>query len=117
MVLLIFTYQPIVDFFASSPVASDVTLAGDFLVATSILAVTACFGNFAFTYEKIGAAPYSRVLAHLTTGLLMFLVGLSLQMTYILSAYLVGEFFLFGLSLAVLYIACVLYDFWDLLRF
>lgn len=90
---------------------------GSFLVAVSILAVTACFGNFAFTYEKVEYKKFtSRLLAHLTTGILMLLIGLSLEMTSTLTQALIGNFPIFNLSLLLLYIASVLYDFWDLKR-
>lgn len=90
---------------------------GNLLVVVSILAVTACFGNFAFTYEKVETKDRSgRLLAHFTTGLLMLLIGLSLEMTAVLAGLIIGNFFIFNVSLIVLYISSVLYDFWDLKR-
>ena len=87
------------------------------LVAVSILSVTACFGNFAFTYERVKQKETaSRLLAHATTGLLMLLIGLSLEMTSAIMGLLMGKFLIFDVSLAVLYLASVLYDFWDLKR-
>ena len=101
----------------ASPVASDTSLAGDILVAVSILAVTACFGNFAFTYERVKIQKWShRLLAHCTTGALMLLIGISLEMVSILSSIIMGSFFWLNASLILLYIASILYDFWDLLR-
>ena len=101
----------------SSGIVSDKAVVGSLLAAVSILAVTACFGNFAFTYEKIKRDSFgSRLLAHTTTGLLMLLIGMSLEMTSVLASLLVGEFYIFNLSLLILYAASVLYDFWDLKR-
>lgn len=95
----------------------DKSVLGSLLVAVSILSVTACFGNFAFTYEKVEHRDdKSRYLAHATTGLLMLLIGLSLEMTSVLVMLLIGKFFIFDLSLIILYCASVLYDFWDLMR-
>lgn len=99
----------------SSGISQDKAIVGNLLVAVSILAVTACFGNFAFTYEKVNIKnPLDRLLAHATTGLLMLLIGLSLEMTSILARFLLDGFVIFDLSLAILYAASVLYDFWDL---
>ena len=95
----------------------DKSVLGSILVAVSILSVTACFGNFAFTYERVKQKEaFSRLFAHLTTGLLMLLIGLSLEMTSAIMGLLMGKFIIFDASLAVLYIASVLYDFWDLKR-
>lgn len=115
ILVLIFTYPQIQTFFSNKVL--DTSVIGNLLVAVSILAVTACFGNFAFTYEKVEHRNLiSRLLAHITTGLLMLLIGLSLEMTSVLSALLVGDFFIFNLSLLILYVTSVLYDFWDLSR-
>lgn len=95
----------------------DKSVLGSVLVAVSILSVTACFGNFAFTYERVKQKETSsRLLAHATTGLLMLLIGLSLEMTSVIVGLLIGKFLIFNASLVVLYSASVLYDFWDLNR-
>ncbi|MDD5110623.1 MAG: hypothetical protein PHI63_05440 [Patescibacteria group bacterium] len=102
---------------AHSIVRTDKVLAGNILVAVSIIAVTACFGNFAFTYEKIAVkSGAQRLLAHTTTGLLMLLIGISLMFTGILMAFIMGHFFIVDLTLTLLYATCVAYDFWDLFR-
>ncbi len=115
--LLIPSYIYSRTFLFSLPATSDKSVLGSLLVAVSILAVIACFGNFAFTYEKINLKDYGfRFLAHTITGILMLLIGLSLEMTSVLVELLVGRFFIFDLSLVVLYIASILYDFWDMNR-
>lgn len=113
----------ILSYFALKPSLTNPVLAldkgaiGSVLVAVSILAVIASFGNFAFTYEEVEHKSFeSRILAHLTTGLLMFLIGLSLEMTSLLSKLLLGSIPIFDLALIILYVASVLYDFWDLKR-
>lgn len=117
LLILVSSYPQIEDFLFNSPVASDNAVLGSLLVAVSILAVTACFGNFAFTYEKVEHSSWdARLLAHLTTGVLMLLIGLSLEMTSVLAKLLIGDFFIFNYSLVLLYLASVLYDFWDLRR-
>lgn len=96
---------------------SDKGILGSLLVAVSILSVTACFGNFSFTYEKVDTKNNTaRLLAHLTTGLLMLLIGLSLEMTSVIIRLLIGSFSIFDLCLFMLYFSSVLYDFWDLNR-
>jgi len=115
-IILIFTQLEIQSTLGSL-VTIDKSILGSLLVAVSILSVTACFGNFAFTYEKTEHRnDKSRYLSHMTTGLLMLLIGLSLEMTSVIVTLLIGNFFIFDLSLIILYSASVLYDFWDLMR-
>jgi len=115
IVILIFLFIPIQDYLISKDLNN--ADAGTILVATSIIAVIACFGNFAFTYEKINIKSAShRYLAHLTTGLLMLVIGISLLFTDILISFIIGRFFIIDVTLALLYIACVGYDSWDILR-
>ena len=115
--VLLFSYSPIQTFIHSSNLTSDNPVIGNLLVVVSIIAVTACFGNFAFTYEKIAVESASqRMLAHTTTGLLMLLIGISLIFTGILMAFIMGHFFVVDLALILLYTTCVTYDFWDLFR-
>ncbi len=115
--LLIPGYISIQTSVSASGFTSDKAILGSILSAVSILAVTACFGNFSFTYEKVEQKnSKARLLAHITTGLLMLLIGLSLEMTSVITRLLIGSFPVFDLSLLVLYISSVLYDFWDLNR-
>ena len=113
--LLIPGYLNIQTSVSASGFTSDKAILGSILVAVSILAVTACFGNFSFTYEKVEQKnSKARLLAHITTGLLMLLIGLSLEMTSVITRLLIGSFPVFDFSLLILYISSVLYDFWDL---
>jgi hypothetical protein len=115
--LLIPGYFLIKSFFVTNPVVNDRSALGIILSCVSILSVTACFGNFAFTYEKVEPKNiYSRMIAHFTTGLLMLIIGLTLEMTSVILSLLVSGFFIFDISLTLLYVASVLYDFWDLRR-
>lgn len=117
LVILFPVYFEAQKFLQNFPNSTDTGVVGSMLVAVSILAVTACFGNFAFTYEKAdNKSLMSRLMAHITTGLLMLLIGLSLEMTSILTTLLIGTFPIFNMSLIILYVASVLYDFWDLKR-
>lgn len=116
-VLLVSTYDVIKSSLVSSTAISDKSVLGSLLIAVSIIAVIACFGNFSFTYEKVKQTnTRSRLLAHATTGILMFLIGLSLEMTSVIVELLMGKFLVFDLILLILYIASVLYDFWDFKR-
>lgn len=117
LLLLFVAYPPLKQFLLNSSLYADNGASGSVLVAVSILAVTACFGNFAFTYEKIKLdSSYNRILAHFTTGLLMLLIGLSLEMTSLITGLLVENFYILNFSLIILYISSVMYDFWDLER-
>jgi len=117
LAVLFISYAPIYSEIASSSLASDKAGLGSLLVAVSLLSVAACFGNFAFTYEKVNLRKeHSQLLAHLTTGLLMLLIGLSLEMTSVVVRLLMGPFAIFDLSLLLLYVASIFYDFWDLHR-
>ncbi len=115
--ILIISYSPIYTAITNSSIVEDKPALGSLLVAISILSVTACFGNFAFTYEKVKfKSMASRIVAHITTGLLMLLIGLTLEMTSVTIGLLMGNFMIFNLSLFILYFASVFYDFWDLQR-
>lgn len=117
IILLTIVYSPIRDYLSNSDIAADKASAGDILVAISIIAVIACFGNFAFTYEKIDAErTFHRYLAHFTTGLLMLVIGTSLISTSILVSFIMGHFILVDVMLSMLYVACISYDFYDLLK-
>lgn len=116
LVILAFAYFETERFFINLPI-TDNSILGSILVAVSILAVTACFGCFAFTYEKVEHNNLGwRLLSHVTTGVLMLLIGLSLEMTSLIAKILIGDFPIFNFSLILLYLSIVLYDFWDLRR-
>ncbi len=117
IVLLLLCYLPIKKYLLSSNLVVETTGAGDVLAAVSILSVIACFGNFAFTYEKIRVSfSLERYLSHIVTGLLMLIIGISLMFTSVLVEILMGNFIIVDLSLIILYLACVGYDFWDVLK-
>ena len=115
--LLIVLYEPINTYLLNSNLVDDKASAGDILVAASIIAVIACFGAFAFTYEKTNAKKnYQRYMNHITTGLLMLIIGISLIFTTILTSFIMGSFIIFNVTAVLLYMAIVSYDFWDVLR-
>ena len=98
-------------------IGTDPAVAGNLLVAASIIAVTSCFGNFAFTYGTVSPiSPLQRMNAHFTTGILMLVIGLSLEMSLVLSRILIGPVLVLDCCWALLYLASVSYDFWDLQR-
>ncbi len=118
IVLLILLYSPIHDSLINSGLVEDKPAAGDILLAASIIAVIACFGNFEFTYEKSNMErDPERILAHAITALLMLAIGISLIFTSILASFIMGSNLLFNLTLVALYLAsCTGYDIWDVLR-
>ena len=91
---------------------------GDFLLVISILLVTVCFANFAFTYDESKMnVLQTRLLSHSATFIFMLLIVLLLE-TMVISIGIVypslfGLIFMFSV---LLYIGIVLYDAWDLLR-
>lgn len=97
----------------------DVLQSGNLFSIISMLLVVVCFANFAFTYEKSKMnSLYSRLLSHACTFILFLLLA------YLLIA-LVTSVKVFMPSLnsltiwfsVLIYVAVVLYDFWDVLRF
>lgn len=117
MILLIIIYFLTHDYLVNGDIVTDKVSMGYTLIATSVMAVIASTGNFAFTYEKINVKSTSqRYLAHFTTGLLMLVIGASLIFTGILISLILGHFILIDVMLLLLYVACIAYDFWDLLR-
>jgi len=117
IIILFLLYLPIQNYLLNNNLVGNKTSSGSILIATSIIAVIACFGNFGFTYEKVSTKnTFHRYLAHLTTGLLMLIIGISLIFTGILISMIMGRFILIDATLVMLYIACVGYDLWDVLR-
>jgi hypothetical protein len=118
ILILIGSYFPIKEMINNSTLAIDKSSVGDLLLVISIVIVTACFGNFAFSYEKLklGKEPFLQFTAHLTSGLLMLIIGLSLEITAVLTSLLFNNFWTLNIILLLLYISSVTYDFLDLHR-
>ncbi|MFH1089427.1 MAG: hypothetical protein V1716_03320 [Candidatus Uhrbacteria bacterium] len=90
----------------------------DFLLTVSILLVTVCFANFAFTYEKSKVKTFNqRLFPHATTFVFMFLLALLLGSLVMAvgAVYPTLKEVIFIFSF-LLYFGTVLYDFWDVLR-
>ncbi|HBU06629.1 MAG TPA: hypothetical protein DEB09_00935 [Candidatus Magasanikbacteria bacterium] len=90
----------------------------DFLLTISMILVTVCFANFAFTYEKSKLQTRGgALLAHCATGVFMLLTALLLESISIAFkvVYPTFYFIISGFSI-LLYIGVILYDFWDLMR-
>lgn len=88
---------------------------GSVLTAVSMISVLAAFGNFGFEYTKLDLKiPFYRYFAHIVTGILLFVIGVSLIMAWQLLAFIMGPHILMEITLLLLYIACVGYDHWDL---
>ncbi len=91
---------------------------GSFLSVISMLLVTVCFANFAFSYEHTDITKLSlRLLSHTATFIFMLLLALLLE-TLVISIRIVYPS-LFSITLIfsiLLYLGVGLYDFWDLFR-
>ncbi|KKU65469.1 MAG: hypothetical protein UX89_C0028G0005 [Parcubacteria group bacterium GW2011_GWA2_47_16] len=96
----------------------DDSSVANFLIIISILLVSVCFANFAFTYKDTATEEKAvRALSHSTTGLFLFLTAtllltmcIGVAVTYPPLGNLIYTFSF------LLYAGFVLYDFWDLLR-
>lgn len=100
-----------------SVIEEDKAAAGSLLTTISLISVIACFGCFAFTYEKVQMKKRMyRYLAHITTGLLMLAIGTTLILTSLVTKIIAGPLLIIDLLLVMVYLACVCYDFWDILR-
>jgi hypothetical protein len=91
---------------------------GDFLLIVSILLVTVCFANFAFSYEHSNIRNFGiRTLSHASTFIFMLLIALLLEALVISINFvypkLLGLMTVFSL---LLYTGVALYDFWDFFR-
>ena len=117
IIIFIILYFPINSYLMNSIIATDKSLAGDVIIVISLVSVIACFGNFAFSYEKINqvSAP-QRLLGHFTTGILMLVIGITLIFLALLVSIIVEHSIIIDLTLVILYLGCVGYDFWDLFR-
>lgn len=116
IICTVFGYKFIVD---STGGGVDVSQSGNLFSMISMLLVVVCFANFAFTYEKSKMnSLYSRLLSHACTFVLLFL--LSCLLVALIASVKVFMPSLHGLVIwfsILIYLAVVLYDFWDVLRF
>jgi hypothetical protein len=90
----------------------------DFLLVTSMLLVTVCFANFAFSYEftKIKSLGM-RLLSHISTFIFMLLIALLLESLVISIGIVYPSLFAIILTFSLLlYLGIALYDFWDFFR-
>lgn len=90
----------------------------DFLFLVSIMLVTACFANFAFSYEFsiIENAPM-RYFSHVSTFIFMGLIALLLEAMVIAVGIVYPALYtIVTLFCVLLYVGIALYDFWDLFR-
>lgn len=106
------------DRFRAALATLEASQMGDFLMLVSILLVTACFANFAFSYEfSIMESLGMRLLSHIATFIFMLLIGLLLEVMVI---GLIQVYPSLGAMVSVfsllLYTGCALFDFWDLFR-
>ncbi|MFA4931007.1 MAG: hypothetical protein WC570_04045 [Patescibacteria group bacterium] len=115
IIILAIIFYP---YLANNLALIDAGQLNNFLLIISILLVTVCFANFAFTYERVNSKSIGqRWLAHAATFCFMLLMALllesmaiSVQTIYPTLSVLI--WFFSGL----LYLGIVLYDFWDAQR-
>jgi hypothetical protein len=90
----------------------------DYLLIISILLVSVCFANFAFSYEySLGGKKGRLLLSHFATFFFILLIALLLEVVVIASHIIYTEMYIMTVVFSVLlYIGLILYDFWDLFR-
>ncbi len=91
---------------------------GEFLSLISILLVTACFANFASSYDITDISKnWMRVLSQSASLIFLLLIAALLE-TLVLAIQLVYPklFVLTMLFSVFLYLGIILYDFWDYMR-
>lgn len=88
------------------------------LTIFSMFLLIACFACFTFSYENTNMYKFSsKILGHITVAASMTLMAILLE-CIIISVHLIHPS-IFGLVLSLsilLYVATMLYDFWDLIR-
>ncbi len=115
IIVLAFLFHP---FIRHALQGIDIDMFGNILTIFSILLVTACFANFAFSYEYVAMEKRGmRMLAHHSTFVYMLLIALLLEslVTSMNVVYpsLSGIIIIFSI---LLYIGVAMYDFWDFFR-
>lgn len=114
--LILALMYPSISTFLNTIHLSD-SVAGNILVSISIISVIACFGNYAFTYEKINHKKMThRYLAHVVTGIFLFIIGTTLIFLDIMLTHIMGHFIILDIVLILLYLANIGYNIWDILR-
>ena len=113
IVLLTVMFLPLQGFFES---VSD-TSHNSILLVTSLLIMAALFANYAFKYRDLGLKNIRvRILGHVTTFLVMLLIGILLEITVIVTNLVVRMFAWPIVLIALLFfVSTILYDFWDFL--
>ena len=99
-----------------SQIQNDQT--NDFLLIISVLLVTVCFANFAFTYEESDLRTTGgKLLSHSATFSFMLLIALLLESIVLATKSVYPSFYniIFGFAI-LLYIGIILYDIWDYMR-
>jgi hypothetical protein len=94
---------------------SDTETLKTLLVFVGLLFVAPLFANFTFSYEHIKKSK-NIWLGHFTAFAAMLVAGLLLIMLDILLVKLVGNVTTLRLTIIVLWILILSYDFWDFLR-
>lgn len=104
--------------FAASLAGIDAGQIANFLLMISILLVTVCFANFAFTYEKSKLQTKGgKWLSRSAAVVYMVLIALLLETMVLAIKVVYPSFYVIALIFSILlYLGCVLYDLWDAMR-
>lgn len=114
VIALVSTVHPIREFVGQV----DSSFFADIMLAASILAVAAMFGAFGLNYESINPhKTFDRILTHVTSAALLFPIGV---MFLIVQELLTTELNFFPTVMVAaiwfVYLAIVLWDFWNVKR-
>ncbi|MFH1590583.1 MAG: hypothetical protein ABIC95_01510 [archaeon] len=114
ILLIAFLYYPVLKRSLESVGVSNVN---DLLLIISILLVTVCFANFAFSYQYTKKNPGIILLSHLVTFVFMLLTLLLLEVMVIsVSTVYPGLQGIVTVFSVLLYLGIILYDAWDYVR-
>lgn len=114
LLICLLIYNPILNEFQSVRMIN----LGEFLMVISIFLVTACFANFASSYEITDISrSWMRILSQSASFIFLLLIAMLLQAMVTGILIFNPEHFRFGFLFSLLlYLGIILYDYWDFLR-
>jgi hypothetical protein len=117
LIILWQLYYQISDFLLESGIVWDGITIQTTLIVISLISVIACFSAFTVTYGKTNMKKTShRLLGHFTTASMLLILGICIIFTDVLFTMLLGSFVIVHTMLALLYVGCVSFDFWDIMK-
>ena len=116
-ILLVALYGPVKDEILSF--STDSIGYQTIITLSALLIMAFLFAMYSFTFRDSHLEmPLQRLFDYLNTGVVIFGCGLLLEIGYItINALLQSAFTFMGVLMILFYVALVLYDFWDMMRY